>query len=208
MKRRKSTRRRAVSRRRAVANPSYRRRRRRHAVSNPVSYRRHRRRVHRNPSFSGKGILGEFASKDGLMMLGAAAIAPTAVNFIADKIVPTQYNSGWTGLAAKTVIAGGITWALDRYLKQRKAALGFAIGSLGSLIAQAVQTYRVGSALPQAPAPVADEIARNPALFEQVMSGDYSALNGYEMAPVGGYDVTPLSGMPGSPDPNGFDSLN
>lgn len=193
MKRRKSTRRR-VTKRRVTKNPTTRR-----------SYRaaapRRRRSVHRNPAPSfARGILGELASKDGLMLLGAAALAPTAVDMVAEKIVPAQYQSGWTGILAKAAIAAAAVWAIDRFGKQRKAALGFAVGSGASLLAQAVRMYRVGQAMPAAPAPVADEIAKNPALFSQVMAGDFSSLNGYQMAPVGGYEMAPVG--------EDFDSLN
>lgn len=190
MKRKRTTRRRATSRRRTVTkNPVIRRRRRVHR--NPGVITRTRRRI----GTSARGILGELASKDGLMLLGAAAIAPTAVDLVAEKIVPAQYQAGWTGLLAKAAIAGAAVWAIDKFLKQRKAALGFAVGSGASLLAQAVKMYRVGQAMPSAPPAVADEIARNPALFEQVVRGDFSSLNGYNMAPVGGYDMAPVGGM-------------
>lgn len=186
-KRRKSSTRRRVTRRRVTKNPTTRR-----------SYRaaapRRRRSVCRNPSVGGfaKGILGELASKDGLMLLGAAALAPTIVDMAAEKIVPVQYQSGWTGLLAKAALAGLAVYALDRFGKQRKAALGFAVGSGASLLAQAVRMYRVGQMMPAAPPAVADEIAKNPALFENVMGGNFDSLNGYQMAPVGGYEMAPV----------------
>lgn len=197
MKKRRKTARRRVTKRRVTKNPTIRR-----------SYRaaapRRRRSVRRNPSGGGfaRGILGELASKDGLMLLGAAALAPTVVDLAAEKIVPTQYQSGWTGLLAKAAIAAAAVYALDRFGKQRKAALGFAVGSGASLLAQAVRMYRVGQAIPAAPPAVADEIAKNPALFTEVMGGNFSSLNEYGMAPA------PMSGYGLAPVADEYESLN
>lgn len=183
-------------------NPSSRKAksRRRYAVHhNPTR----RRRVHRNPSggFT-KGILGDLASKDGLMLLGAAAVAPTVVETIAGYVVPVQYNSGWTGLLARAAIAGGAVYVLDHFLKQRKAAIGFAAGAGGSLIMQAYKTYQVAQVVPApTPAPVQDQIAKNPALYDQLMNGgQYDSLNGYAATPMGSYAATPMG------DP--YESLN
>jgi hypothetical protein len=154
------------------------------------------RRRHRNPSSGfGRGILGELASKDGLMLLGAAALAPTVVDMAAGYIVPVQYQSGWTGLIAKAAIATAAVYALDRLAKQRKAAIGFAAGAGGSLIALAYRTFQAQQALPVAAAPaVADEIAKNPTLYDNLMrgGGDYATLNGYQAAPMGGYAAAPM----------------
>jgi len=177
-------------------NPSPRKatKRRRYAAANPRHHSR--RRVHRNPGGFGRGILGELASKDGLMLLGAAAIAPTAVDMVAAAVVPIQYSMGLTGLAAKGAIAVGLTYAVDRFIN-RKAAIGFAAGSLGSLLLAGYKTFMTQQALPaavtaNAPA-VADEIAKNPTLYKSLMdSGDWSSLNGYAATPMGGYAATPM----------------
>lgn len=155
-----------------------------------------RRRVHRNPTFA-RGILGELASMDGLILLGSAAAAPTVVDFIAAKVVPVQYSTGWPGLLAKAAIAAAGVYALDHFGKQRKAAIGFAAGSLGSLLAQTYRTFMVNQALPPSvtttsPA-TGDEIARNPTLYNALMNGGgYGSMNGYEVAPMGGYDLAPV----------------
>ncbi len=183
-------------------NPSARkatRSRRRYAAA-PA---RHRRRTHRNPSTFGRGILGELASMDGLILLGSAAAAPTIIDFLGAKIIPAQYQAGWTGLLAKAALAAAAVYAIDKYGKQRKAAIGFAAGSLGSILALGYRTFMVQQAAPAvvAATPAAgDEIARNPALYDALMNGGHS-LNGYEMAPLGGYTETPGMGMD-------FESLN
>lgn len=179
--------------RKRVKNPSSRkatRHRRSYAAAAP-----RRRRIHRNPSTGfARGILGELASMDGVMLLGAAAIAPTAVDFIAEKIVPDQYRSGWTGLIAKAAIAAAGAYAIDRFGKQRKAAIGFAVGAGGSLVALAYRTFRAQQTLPPSAAPAtADEIAKNPTLYNSLMAGsDFSSLNEYASAPMGGYAEAPM----------------
>lgn len=189
--------------RKRTKNPSTRRKtasHRRTVSRNPAPRRR---RVNRNPSGGfGRGILGDLASKDGLMLIGAAAVAPTIVEAIAGYIVPAQFNSGWTGLLARAAIAGAAVYGIDKLLKQRKAAIGFAAGAGGSLLMAAYKTYQVQQAVPAATPPaVADEIARNPALYENLMSGDqYGSLNGYSAAPMGSYAASPMG------DP--FESLN
>lgn len=199
-----------ATRRMLAANRSRKRHRNPSAAPRKATRRRHhnpshapRRRRYRNPSSAGfgRGILGELASKDGLMLLGSAALAPTLVDMAAGYIVPVQYQSGWTGLLAKAAIAGAAVYVLDRYAKQRKAAIGFAAGAGGSLIALAYRTFQAQQAIPAAAPAVADEIAKNPTLYENLMrgGGDYSALNGYAAAPMGGYDVAPMGA---------FESLN
>lgn len=195
----------ANKRRKRHHNPSPRRaksRRRYHAAA-PRSYSRRRR--HHNPTF-GRGILGELASMDGLILLGSAAVAPTAVNMIADKVIPTQYATGYTGLLAKAAIAAALVFGIDRGLKQRKAAIGFAAGSLGSLLADGYRLVMVRQTLPAsvtatpAASGMADEIAKNPTLYQSLMNGSqYSSLNGYESVPaMAGYDLTM----------GGYESLN
>lgn len=178
-------------------NPSPRkaRSRRRYAAAAP-SHRR--RRVHRNPGGFSRGILGELASMDGLMLLGAAAVAPTVVDAVSDMVVPVQYRAGWTGLLAKAILAAGGTWAIYKYVN-RKAGIGFAAGAGGSLLNLAYRTFRTQQALPAAvtqttPA-VADEIAKNPTLYRSLMeSGDFTSLNEYAVTPLAGYVEAPTAG--------------
>lgn len=187
--------RKATSRRRRTIhrNPTHSRR----ASSRRASSHKRRRRVHRNPfTVSSKGIIGEITSRDGLMMLAAAAVAPVTVNTICDKILPIAYNTGWYKLAARTAVTLGIGYVIDKYAKQRKVALGFVAGSAGSILYDAYTTYRAGAILPPGTPPaVADEIARNPTLFEGVMNGtiDGNSLNGYDVVPMAGYDVVPMA---------------
>lgn len=204
-RKKRTTRRRAVSRRKVatVRNPVVRRRRRVHR--NPVVSKR--RRVHRNPSFA-RGILGELASMDGVMLLGAAILAPTAVEFVAEKIVPVQYRDGWTGLAAKLVLVAAGAYAIDRWGKQRKAAIGFAVGGGATLIAQGFKMMRVTQKAPSIDPAQADEIAKNPSAYDALMSGSYNSLNGYEMAPLAGYEMAPLGNARMNDNENPFESLN
>lgn len=177
-------------------NPSPRKARARRRYSHAAPARR--RRVHRNPGGFSRGILGEFASMDGLMLLGAAAVAPTVVEAASDMVVPIQYRAGWTGLLAKALIAAAGTWALYKYVN-RKAGIGFAAGAGGSLIGTAYRTFRAQQVLPaavtQASPAVADEIAKNPTLYKSLMdSGDFTSLNEYAAAPMSGYVEAPVAG--------------
>ena len=186
-------------------NPAPRKARSRRRYANPAPRTRHRRRIHRNPSIAGaRSFLGELASTQGLIMLAAAAAAPTVVDMATGYIVPVQYQTGYTGLAAKAAIAFGIAYALDRFGKQRKAAIGFAVGAAGSLIASAVRTYQVASVVPTVAPAVQDQIADNPAMYKALMQqgggANYDSLNGYTAAPMSGYESAPLG--------DEFESLN
>lgn len=192
MAKRKATRRRVS--RRVTKNPGTPRRRRRSYTMKARPVHR-RRRVHRNPSFA-KGILGELASMNGVLLIGSAVVAPTVTNMVADAILPAQYNAGYPRLAAKAAIVAAAAWAIDRFAKSRHAALGFAIGGLGTVVNEAVNVIRARQELPATVEPAAaDEIARNPAAFESLMSGRWNSLNGYEPAPVGGYDMAPVGNL-------------
>lgn len=206
MAKRRSAAQRAATARMIAANKSRKRHRNptprkatrsRRRYHNPAPVHHRRRRRYRNPSLAGaRSFLGELASTQGLIMLASAAAAPTVVNMASDAIVPAQYSTGWTGLAAKAAIAAAIAYGLDRVVKQRKAAIGFAVGAGGSLIAQGVRLFQVAQVVPPTVTPAAsDQIAENPALYRALMngsSGQYATVNGYEAAPMGGYETTPL----------------
>jgi hypothetical protein len=182
-KRRKvSHKRRAVSRRRVHHNPAPRIR----SERSPI--RRARRAVSRGAS----NFLGELASKDGMILLASAAAAPAVVNLISEKLVPAQYKLGWTGILAKAGITIGLAYVVDRYAKQRKAAIGIAAGGLGVIISDAVNFYRVTNSVPSAPVAVQDQISKNPAMLSALVDGDYNSLNGYAMAPMAGYEMAPM----------------
>lgn len=136
---------------------------------NPTHFTKHRRRrVHRNPSpFSGKGVLGELLSKEGAIMIGAAFVAPMAADFIQEKLMPTA--QGWTKLAVKAAIIGGGAYALDRFLKQRKGAIAFAVTGAAVLVSDAVRLYRGQMAgLSEGEA---DWLSTRPELLQAVTSG-------------------------------------
>lgn len=206
----------ANRRRKRSNNPSSRkathRTRRRYANPSP---RHHRRRRYHNPSTGGRGLLSELMSLNGVVMVGAAALASPALELVNDKLIPAQFKTGWTGLLARAVVAGVGVFALDYAGRKTKvralryAAVGGGIGAFGNLLLEAYKTVRVQQALPQAvtqqaPA-VGEEIVKNPSLYKQLMEqGPYDSLNEYVQTPgLGEYAETP--GMGGW---NSFDSLN
>lgn len=204
MKRKRSSTRRASSRRRVHRNPSVKRRR---VHRNPSFKARSRRRVHRNPSRGGmfKGILGELASMNGVALIGSAVAAPIVTDFVVGYL-PTNMKTGYTGLIAKAAVVAAGAWALDRFVKSRHAAIGFAAGGLGKVIADGINLYKVNSVLPPAKSEaqqvMATEIAKNPSAVQSLMDGSFDSLNGYTEAPqqigMAGYEV----GL------GGFESLN
>jgi hypothetical protein len=100
-----------------------------------------RRRTVRNPSFlpSG-GVLGELLSKEGLLMIGGAFVAPMAADFLQEKLMPSA--TGWMKIAVKAAIIGAGAWGIDRFLKQRKAAVAFGVTGAAVLAADAFRLYR------------------------------------------------------------------
>lgn len=202
----------ANRRRKRSVNPSRRKVTHRARYHNPTP-RHSRRRRYRNPSEGGRGLLSELMSVNGAIMVGAAALAGPALEFVNDKIIPAQLKSGWTGLLSRAVVAGVGVFALDYAGRKTKvralryAAVGGGIGAFGNLLMEAYKTMRVQQALPpavttQAPA-IGEEIVKNPTLYKQLMeAGPYDSLNEYAQTPgIGEYAETP--GMGGA-----FDSLN
>jgi len=190
MAKRKTTRKRRAVSRRVTKNPGQFKARRRSATHrNPVASRR--RRVHRNPSRGGgmfKGILGELASMNGVLLIGAAVAAPTVANY-AVSFLPAKLKTGYSGLLAKAVVVAAGAWAIDRFAKSRHAALGFAIGGLGTVVNDAINVVQVRATLPASVAPAAaDEIAANPSAFRALMDGQFESLNGYQPV-LAGYDA-------------------
>lgn len=178
-KRHRSAAQKAATKRMLAANPHRRRKTHRNPVAkkvthrrrasvrrNPVSYRR--RRTHRNPSlFSGGGVLGELLSVKGAVMIGAAFAAPMAATYLQNLIMPTA--TGWTkvGLKAAIVLAGA--FAIDKFVKQRPAALAFGltgIASVGSDVMNIVQGVVQGLSADEA-----DMLANRPELIRQIAGG-------------------------------------
>lgn len=128
---------RGAKRHRNPSNPPRKAARRRSAAVH--SYRRHR-----NPSSGGGflkgGVLGELLSKEGLLMVGGAFVAPMAADFIQEKIMPSA--TGWTKILVKAGIIGAGAWAIDKFLKQRKAAVAFGVTGGAVLAADALRLYR------------------------------------------------------------------
>ena len=171
MKRKRTTKRRAVARRRVHRNPS------------PVAAKR-RRRVHRNPSgfaarFAGKGVLSELLSMEGAIMVGAGLVAPTAAAWVQAKVMPSA--TGWTKLGIQAAVILGGAYALDKYGKQRKAALAFALTGVSALVADAINLGRANAA--GVSGYMADYLVQNPALINAAAS-DPTTMGDY-MEPLG-----------------------
>lgn len=73
-------------------------------------------------------------------MVGAAFVAPMATDWIQEKIMPSA--SGWTKIAVKAALVGGVAWVIDKYGKQRKAALAYAVTGAAVLASDAVRLSR------------------------------------------------------------------
>lgn len=153
-----------------------------------------RRRARRNPSgFMGaaKGLFGEMLSKDGVTMLAAAALTPTAVDFIKDKLAPKV--TGWTGMAVRAGIVAGLAWATDRFVG-RKAALTVGAVGLGTLVAEGINLARAKSA--GLSDELADVAAQRPELIDHFAQG-------YQTGAMGEYGMG-LSAFPAQ-SPQAFD---
>lgn len=96
----------------------------------------------RNPSsfIPSGGVLGDLLSKEGLMMIGGAFVAPMVADYVQEKIMPSA--TGWVKIGVKALIIGAGAWGIDRFLKQRKPALAFAVTGAAVLAADAVRLYR------------------------------------------------------------------
>lgn len=182
-KRHRSAAQKAATRRMIAANKSRKRRthrnptthykatrRRRSTHRNPVSYRR--RRTHRNPSlFGGGGILGELISKEGALMVAGAFAAPMVTDYLQEKIMPSA--TGWTKVAVKAGLVLAGAYAIDRFLKMRKAALAYGVTGAAVVASDAVQIARgVMSGLS---ADEADMLANRPDLVARVAQGQLGA---------------------------------
>lgn len=99
-----------------------------------------RRRTFRNPSMFRGGVLGELFSKEGAIMVAAAFAAPMATDFIQEKIMPTA--TGWVKIGVKAAIVGGGAYLIDRFLKQRKAAVAWGVTGAAVLASDAIRLYR------------------------------------------------------------------
>ena len=162
----------AANRRKTHRNPTARKvgkRRRLSTHRNPVSYRR--RRTHRNPSLlSGGGILGELLSVKGAVMVAAAFAAPIAASYIQNMVMPTA--TGYTKAAVKAAIVVAGAFAIEKFLKQRNAALAFGVtglASVGSDVYGIVTGTMAGLSADQA-----DMVANRPDLIRQIAGGQLS----------------------------------
>ena len=148
-------------------NPTAKKASRRRVRRNPIAVSRRRRTVRRNPSFFSGGILGELISKEGLMMVGAAFAAPMVTDYLQEKIMPTA--TGYTKLAVKAALVLGGAWAIDKFVKNRKAALAYGVTGAAVVAADAVQIAR--GVMAGLSASEADMVANRPDLVARIANG-------------------------------------
>lgn len=158
-------------------------RRKRHKnPSSPKVYRKrharragtHRKRRYRNPSTSsGGGFFKSFLSMEGAVELGAAIVAPLAVDLIQKKVMPTA--TGITKLAIKTGLAIGGGWAIDKFLKKRMAAKIFTVVGLSVIAMDAWRYYKATGQLGLEEQD-ADYLSTRPELMDALVSTDTSTL--------------------------------
>jgi len=137
---------------------------------NPSHHYKVRRRHHvkRNPGlFGGGGLLGEIFSKNGLMEVGAIFAAPMAIDFAQSKIMPSA--SGWTRVALNAALAVAGAFAIDKLLKQRRAAVAFGASGLAVCAADAIKIGR--GQVSGLSADEADLLARSPASIGYLARG-------------------------------------
>jgi len=169
------------SRRKTHHNPSSHRkvtRRRRTTHRNPVSYHR-RRRTHRNPSLlGGSGVLGELLSAKGAVMVAAAFAAPVATSWLQQQIMPTA--TGWTKVAVQVGLVAAGAYAIDKFLKQRNAAIAFGVtglASVGVLVKDIVTGVVQGLSADEA-----DMVANRPDLIQRAAAGQLGGAYGPMLA--------------------------
>lgn len=164
-----ANRRRKTHRNPTAKKATYRRRRATHR--NPVAVSRRRRSIRRNPSMFSGGILGELISKEGLLMVAGAFAAPMVTDYLQEKLMPTA--TGYTKLAVKAGLVLAGAWAIDRFLKMRKAAIAYGVTGAAVVASDAVQIARgVMSGLS---ADEADMLANRPDLVARVAAGNLGA---------------------------------
>lgn len=187
-------------RRKRTHNPSHAPRKAHRRRSAAVHYNpRRRRRVHRNPSgsfFPKGGVLGELLSKDGLMMIGGAFVAPMVADYVQEKLMPDA--TGWMKIGVKAAIIGAGAWALDKFLHQRKPAIAFAVTGAAVLAADAFRLYR--GQMAGLSGAEADYLATRPELMHAYVNAG-SGMGDQWNVGLGGPYQTGLAGLGGSWEP-------
>lgn len=156
-------------------NPTARKasKRRRVTHHNPVAARR--RRTHRNPGIlGGGGILKELISKEGLMMVAGAMAAPMVTDYLQEKIMPTA--TGWTKVALKAGLVLAGAYAIDKFLKMRKAALAYGVTGAAVVASDAIQIGR--GVMAGLSASEADMVANRPDLVARIAQGGFGYQQG------------------------------
>jgi hypothetical protein len=155
-------------------NPTARKATRRKSSThrNPVSYRR---RTRRNPSIMGSGgILKDLISKEGLMMVAGAMVAPMVTDYLQEKIMPTA--TGWTKVALKAGLVLAGAYAIDKFLKMRKVALAYGVTGAAVVASDAVQIGR--GVMAGLSASEADMVANRPDLVAKIAQGGFGYTKG------------------------------
>ena len=151
-------------------NPTARKATRRKSAVHTVAARR-RRTVRRNPGFlsglTSGGILGELISKEGLMMVAGAMAAPMVTDYLQEKIMPTA--TGWTKVAVKGALVLAGAFAIDKFLKMRKAALAYGVTGAAVVVSDAIQIGR--GVMAGLSASEADMVANRPDLVARIAQG-------------------------------------
>lgn len=165
----------ANRRRRVHHNPVSRKATRRRTHRNPVTYRR--RRTHRNPSLMGSGgILKDLISKEGLLMVAGAMAAPMVTDYLQEKIMPSA--TGWTKIAVKAGLVLAGAYAIDKFLKMRKAALAYGVTGAAVVASDAIQIGR--GVMAGLSASEADMVATRPDLVARIARGYQQGLADYQ----------------------------
>jgi len=153
-------------------NPTARKATRRKTHHNPTASRR---RVRRNPSLMGSGgILKDLISKEGLMMVAGAMVAPMVTDYLQEKIMPTA--TGWTKVAVKAGLVLAGAYAIDKFLKMRKVALAYGVTGAAVVASDAVQIGR--GVMAGLSASEADMVANRPDLVAKIAQGGYGYTRG------------------------------
>jgi hypothetical protein len=120
--------------------------------------------------FSGGGVLKELFGIEGVMMIGAAMVAPMVADYVQEKVMPTA--TGWTRILVKAGVIAAGAFAIQKFLKKPKVALAFGVTGAAVLASDAVNYYRGAQAgLTTTQVEQADTLAGDPVAIHALASG-------------------------------------